>query len=71
MAQISLRTDRFASFIGSGTLRFPGLCILAWLDDRMGIAGHNCLMAFACVIRAVSSDTSYILIRWDLVQRFG
>ena len=69
--QVSLRFDGFVAGNCSIARRLPGLCILAWRDPRAGISGRNCLMAFARVIRPVCSDTSYVLIRRDLVQEFG
>jgi hypothetical protein len=37
----------------------------------MGIAGGNCLMAFAGVVGTVCRDRTDLLIGWNLIQKFG
>ena len=61
-AQISLRIDRIVAGNCSGTRRLPGLCILTWRDDRMGISGGNRLVAFTRVIRPICGNAADVLI---------
>ncbi len=67
-AEALRRASGFVSGNRPGAVRLPGLAIPPRMDDCIGDAGSNGVMALAGVEGTISSDFGNLLIGWDLVD---